>query len=104
MQAVSLATCQQAERSRPLLLRLMSRRLTIEIEDDDGAHLDRLAQGQRTDAEAFARSLPTQLLRAQRYDSRTATELLDGIPGAFEAAQLGREQGRRGETIPLAEP
>jgi len=81
----------------------MSRRLTIDIEDDDGVELDRLAEGQRTDAEAFARSLLTQLLRAQRYDSRTATELLDGIPGAFEAAQLGREQGRRGETIPLAE-
>jgi hypothetical protein len=81
----------------------MSRRLTLDIEDDDGAELDRLAEGQRTDPEAFARSLLTQLLRAQRYDSRTATELLDGIPGAFEAAQLGREQGRRGETIPLAE-
>lgn len=81
----------------------MSRRLTIDIEDDDGAELDRLAQGQRTDAEVFARSLLTQFLRAQRYSSRTATELLDGIPGAFDAAQLGREQGRRGETIPLAE-
>jgi hypothetical protein len=81
----------------------MSRRLTIDIEDDDGVELDRLAEGQRTDPEAFAGSLLTELLRAQRYDSRTATELLDGIPGAFEAAQLGREQGRRGETIPLAE-
>lgn len=81
----------------------MSRRLTIDLEDEDGADLDRLAESQRTDAEAFVRSLLTQLLRAQRCDSRTATELLDGIPGAFEDAQLGREQGRHGETIPLAE-
>ena len=81
----------------------MSRRLTIDLEDDDGAELDRLAEGQRTGAEDFAQSLLTQLLRGQRYDSRSATELLDAIPGAFEDAQLGREQGRRGETIPLAE-
>ncbi len=81
----------------------MSRRLTIDLEDDDSADLDRLAEGKRTDAEDLAQSLLTQLLRAQRYDSRTATELLDRIPDAFEEAQLGREQGRRGETIPLAE-
>jgi len=81
----------------------MSRRLTIDLEDDDSADLDRLAEGQRTDAEDVAQSLLTQLLRAQRYDSRTATELLDRIADAFEEAQLGREQGRRGETTPLAE-
>jgi hypothetical protein len=90
-------------RRSALISKAVSRRLTIDLEDEDGADLDRLAEGQSTDAEAFARSLLTQLLRAQRWDSRTATELLDGIPGAFEDSQLGREQGRRGETIPLAE-
>jgi hypothetical protein len=31
------------------------------------------------------------------------TELLNGIPGAFERAQLGMEQMRAGEVIPLEE-
>ncbi len=30
-------------------------------------------------------------------------ELLNGIPGALERAQLGREQARTGDTIPLAD-
>lgn len=30
-------------------------------------------------------------------------EVLDGIPGAWEAAQEGFEQARRGEGIPLDE-
>jgi hypothetical protein len=28
-------------------------------------------------------------------------ELLDGIPGAFEPAQIARDQARRGEIVPL---
>jgi len=36
-------------------------------------------------------------------DPEYVTELLDGIPGAFEEAQLGLEQARRGEVIPLKE-
>lgn len=81
----------------------MSLRLTIELGDEEGAELKRLAQRQRTGIEDLAGALLLQLLRAQCLDSRGATELLDEIPGAFEDAELGREQGRRGETIPLAE-
>jgi len=79
----------------------MSRRLTIDLEDDDGAELDRLAEGQRTDAEGFARGLLIELLRNQRYDSRTATEVLDGIPGAWERAQEGRAQIAAGRGVSL---
>jgi hypothetical protein len=40
--------------------------------------------------------------RAQ-LDSETATRILDGIPGAFESAQRGRQQAREGRAISLDE-
>jgi hypothetical protein len=36
-------------------------------------------------------------------DPRHVVELLDGIEGAYERAQLGIEQARRGRGIPLDE-
>jgi hypothetical protein len=34
-------------------------------------------------------------------DARNVADLLDGIPGAYEQAQLGLKQAREGRTIPL---
>ncbi len=49
----------------------------------------------------------TDLLEVVRnravLDAETATRILDGIPGAFESAQLGSQQGREGQTISLDE-
>lgn len=36
-------------------------------------------------------------------DGACLTEILDGIPGAWERAQVSIEQARRGETVPLSE-
>lgn len=36
-------------------------------------------------------------------DGARLTEILDGIPGAWERAQISIEQVRRGETVPLSE-
>ena len=36
-------------------------------------------------------------------DSSRATDVLDGIPGAYEQAQLGLEQARAGEAVDLDE-
>lgn len=36
-------------------------------------------------------------------DAARITEILDGIPGAWERAQESVEQARRGETAPLSE-
>jgi hypothetical protein len=48
---------------------------------------------------------PKDKLMATEYrglaDRRYVVELLDGIPGAFERAQLGRRQADAGETVPL---
>lgn len=36
-------------------------------------------------------------------DGVRVTEILDGIPGAWERAQVSIKQARRGETVPLSE-
>ncbi len=51
-------------------------------------------------AEKLASLLSTALDDADP-DARSVTEVLDAIPGAWERAQLGREQGQRGDTQPL---
>ena len=79
----------------------MSRRISLELEDDAAAELDRLAEADHADPERYAASLLTHLFRGRRLDSHTATELLRGMPGALDDAQEGSAQARRGETIPL---
>jgi hypothetical protein len=39
----------------------------------------------------------------EALDAVGLTELLNGIPGAYEAAQQGLKQAREGKTIPLDE-
>jgi hypothetical protein len=36
-------------------------------------------------------------------DGARLTEILDGIPGSWERAQVSIKQARRGETVPLSE-
>jgi hypothetical protein len=57
---------------------------------------------ERTHAqEGLAQSpLPSALDEADP-DPRIVTALLDGIPGAYEDAQLGLQQVAEGKTIPL---
>ena len=50
----------------------------------------------------LARLLSSALDEADPDASRI-TEILDGIPGAWERAQESIEQARRGETVPLSE-
>lgn len=52
---------------------------------------------------ALARSLLAQALDEADPDPRNAAALLDAIPGAWERAQLGLEQGRAGDTVALDE-
>ncbi|MCP9489100.1 MAG: hypothetical protein MSC31_04405 [Solirubrobacteraceae bacterium MAG38_C4-C5] len=79
----------------------MSRRISLELEDDAAAELDRLAQADHAEPERYAASLLTHLFRGRYLDSHTATELLRGIPGALEDAREGSVQARRGEITPL---
>jgi hypothetical protein len=41
------------------------------------------------------------LSNTRDLDAETATRILDGIPGAFERAQLGLQEAREGKTTSL---
>jgi hypothetical protein len=52
-------------------------------------------------SEAEAADVLELISRSRDLDAATATEVLDGIDGAYERAQLGLEQARAGETTSL---
>ncbi|MEX1172354.1 MAG: hypothetical protein WEG56_07050 [Chloroflexota bacterium] len=60
--------------------------VNILLDDEHAAKLRRLAERAHADPGTIARSL---LSSAIDPDARTVTEILDGIPGAFERAERG---------------
>jgi hypothetical protein len=52
-------------------------------------------------SEAEAADVLELLSRSRDLDAETATEVLDGIDGAHERAQLGLQQARAGQTTSL---
>ena len=63
----------------------------------------RLADRMHVQPGTLARSLLSSALDEADPDAQNVVELLDGVPGAFERAQLGLEQARAGETVGLDE-
>jgi len=78
-----------------------SARLNITLDAEHAEKLARLAERVHVQEGTLARSLLSTALDDADPDARTVTEVLDAIPGAWERAQLGREQGRSGDTRPL---
>jgi hypothetical protein len=78
-------------------------RLNITLDPEQGAKLARLAERMHVQPGTLARSLLSSALDETDPDARNVAELLDGIPGAFERAQLGLDQARAGETVSLDE-
>ena len=78
-----------------------SSRLNVTLDPEHAEKLRRMAEQAYTQEGTLARSLLSRAIDESDFDARTMIELLNGIPGALERAKLGREQGRRGETIPL---
>jgi hypothetical protein len=78
-------------------------RLNVTLDDEQAEKLVRLAGRMHVQPGTVARSLLSRALDDADPDARDVAELLDGIPGAFERAQLGLEQARAGETISLDE-
>jgi hypothetical protein len=76
-------------------------RVNVTLDDEHALKLRRLAERTHTNEGTLARSLLSSALDDADPDPRNVTELLDGTPGAFERAQLGLEQARRGEAIVL---
>jgi hypothetical protein len=79
------------------------RRLNVTLDGEHAAKLSRLAERAHVQEGTLARSLLSHALDEADPDARHVAELLDGISGAFEQAQLGLEQAHARETIPLDE-
>jgi hypothetical protein len=78
-------------------------RVNISLDDEQGEKLVRLAERLRVQPGTIARSLLSSALDDADPDARNVVELLDGIPTAYERAQLGRRQAEDGRTIGLDE-
>ena len=78
-------------------------RVNVTLDPVYAEKLRLLAEQAHVQEGTLARSLLSSAIDDANLDGRTMTELLDGIDGAFERAQLGLEQARAGNTIPLDE-
>lgn len=78
-------------------------RLNITLDDEQAEKLGRLAERMHVLPGTVARSLLASAIDDADPDARNVVELLDGIPGAYERAQLGLRQATVGDTIPLDE-
>ena len=80
-----------------------SRRFNLTLDAERAAKLAQLAERTHINEGSLARSLLSQALDDAGTDPRNVAALLDGIPGAFERAQLGLKQARAGRAIDLDE-
>lgn len=78
-------------------------RLNITLDDEQAEKLVHLAEHMYVQPGTVARSLLSSALDDADPDARNVAELLEGIPGAHERAQLGLRQATAGETISLDE-
>jgi predicted transcriptional regulator len=78
-------------------------RINITLEDEQAEKLTRLAERMHVQPGTIARSLLSAALDEADPDARNVVELLDGIPDAYDRAQLGLQQAQTGQTIALDE-
>lgn len=76
-------------------------RLNVTLEDEHAAKLSRLAERMHLQPGTLARSLLSSAIDDADPDARTITELLDGVAGSLERAELGLAQAHDGSTIPI---
>jgi hypothetical protein len=78
-------------------------RVNVVLDTEHALKLRRLAERTHTNPGTIARSLLTAALDDADPDARNVTALLDGIPGAFEQAERGRDEAEAGLGTPLDE-
>jgi hypothetical protein len=78
-------------------------RLNVTLDPEHAARLTRLSERTHVQEGTLARSLLSMAIEDADPDPRGIAALLDGIPGAYERAQLGLRQAREGRTLPLDE-
>jgi hypothetical protein len=76
-------------------------RLNITLEPHQAEQLARLAERTQLHPGTVARSLLSSALDDADPDVRSAVEVLDGIPGAHDRAQLGLRQAETGDTVSI---
>lgn len=76
-------------------------RLNITLDDDQAEKLARLAERMHVQPGTVARSLLSTAIDDADPDPRNIVTVLDSIDGAWDRVQLGAEQARSGQTIPL---
>jgi hypothetical protein len=76
-------------------------RINVTLEPEYAEKLAILAERAHTQEGTLARSLLSQAIDEADIDARSIVEILDGIPGAFERAEVGIEEIRAGKGIPL---
>lgn len=78
-------------------------RLNVTLDGEHAARLAQLAERTHVQEGTLARSLLSTAIEEADPDARNVAALLDGIPGAYERAQLGLQRGFAGESISLDE-
>jgi hypothetical protein len=76
-------------------------RLNITMDDEQYERLARMAERMHLQPGTLARSLLLSALDDAALDAENVARLLDGLPGAYERAVLGRRQAEAGETVLL---
>ncbi len=76
-------------------------RLNITVDDEQYERLAGLAERMHLQPGTLARSLLLSALDEAALDAENVIRLLDGLPDAYERAELGRRQAESGETISL---
>ncbi len=80
-----------------------NRRINVTLEPDYARKLASLAERTHVQEGTLARSLLSTALDDADPGAARITEILDGIPGAWERTQEGLAQAARGEGAPLDE-
>ncbi len=78
-------------------------RLNITLDDEHAEKLASMSARMHVQPGTVARSLLSSALDEADPDARNVAELLDGVPGAYERALLGRKQAETGQTVSLDE-
>ena len=78
-------------------------RLNITLDEERAAKLERLAKRVHVNEGTLARSMLSSAIDDSDPDAESVMTVLDGIDGAWDRAQLGREQATSGETVELGD-
>ena len=77
------------------------KRLVITLDGEHAAKLTQLAERTHLQERMLARSLLSRAIDETDVPPTSVVRILDGISGAFDRAQLGREQAPTGRTTSI---